>query len=113
MSFNHLDHSVWHAVDQTRKLGQRYPVPCSLNRILELIHVAILTALGVNVTHEDAPKVLHRVEVGGPRRPVERRDFLLLKPALCVGTDMDPCVVLLVSEADGWETTPVWQQVIL
>ncbi len=25
--FNHLDHSVWHAVDQTRKLIQRHPVP--------------------------------------------------------------------------------------
>lgn len=71
MSFNHLYHSVWHAADQTRKLIQRHPVPGPLDRFLELVHVSKLTAIGVNVAHEDAPEVLHRIQVGGPRRPVE------------------------------------------
>ena len=113
VSFNHLDHSVWHAFDQTRKLIQRHPVPGLLDRFLELVYVVKLTAIGVNVAYKDAPEILHRVEVGRPRRPAECRDFLPLKPPLCVSTDMDTRVVLLVSEADGPETTHVRQQVIL
>ncbi len=61
VSFNHLDHSVWHAVDQWRQAIQRHPVPGLLDRFLKLVHVVILTAIGVKVAQEDATEVLHRV----------------------------------------------------
>jgi hypothetical protein len=61
VSFYHLDHSVWHAVDQRRQLIQRHPVPGFLDRFLELVHVLILTAVGVNVAHKDAPEILRRI----------------------------------------------------